>query len=459
MGYDANRQQPTSMVVDRTNGTDKIIDYAYQYYDQNGNNNGRIRTITDNYDPAYTTTYGYDDYNRLGGASNGVYSRSYTHDPWGNIKNFSGVTFNYATNGSGAPATNRISSDSAGGTFGYDNAGNMISAPGWTYSYDGANRLKQAVGGSGTSTYGYDGDGGRVRQTANGGTPLFYVRSSVLGQVVMEVNSTQGVYRSYVYSGNKLLGERSQDGNFYWLHSNHLGSSRWLTDVFGNAVYRGEFDPYGQAVYEWGLTSLNSRKFTGYERDVATGLDYANARMYSSGKGRFLQPDPMGFDSSNSHRPQTLNRYSYVHNDPANYVDPAGTSAVIWDCVTFRIVINDRWETVESCSTNDDEDDGGGGGGKSGGGRGNGISHPKAFADCMKENPGNYGEHSGAFNVDVADYISYFAYQAGISPGLLAITWGGESNFSFFPNSQAVNIPNVGETVDVGPMQLNVYYT
>jgi hypothetical protein len=41
----------------------------------------------------------------------------------------------------------------------------------------------------------------------------------------------------------------------------------------------------------------------------------------------------------------------------------------------------------------------------------------------------------------------------------LAITWGGESNFSFYPTSQAVNIPNVGETVDVGPMQLNVYYT
>jgi len=37
-------------------------------------------------------------------------------------------------------------------------------------------------------------------------------------------------------------------------------------------------DPYGKALLEWLATNdtgLNTRKFTGYERD-ATGLDYAN---------------------------------------------------------------------------------------------------------------------------------------------------------------------------------------
>ncbi|MEK7830226.1 MAG: carboxypeptidase-like regulatory domain-containing protein, partial [Acidobacteriota bacterium] len=64
MGYDDNRNQPTSMVVDRTNNpADKVVDYAYQYYDANGKNNNRIRQITDNLDTAYTTSYLYDDYN------------------------------------------------------------------------------------------------------------------------------------------------------------------------------------------------------------------------------------------------------------------------------------------------------------------------------------------------------------------------------------------------------------
>jgi hypothetical protein len=60
MGYDPNRQQPTSMKVDRVvNPADKIIDYVYEYYDPNGKNNGRIRKIFDHTDSAYTTTYVY----------------------------------------------------------------------------------------------------------------------------------------------------------------------------------------------------------------------------------------------------------------------------------------------------------------------------------------------------------------------------------------------------------------
>ncbi|MBK9316880.1 MAG: hypothetical protein IPM55_21940 [Acidobacteria bacterium] len=128
MGYNANRQQPVSMKVDRTDGSDTIIDYAYDYYDAGGHNNGRIRQITDNVDPAYTTTYAYDAYNRLTQATASAYTRFYTHDAWGNISNFSSTTFSYATNASGAPATNRISTATNDqGTVGlsYDAAGNL----------------------------------------------------------------------------------------------------------------------------------------------------------------------------------------------------------------------------------------------------------------------------------------------------------------------------------------------
>ncbi|MBK8315696.1 MAG: RHS repeat-associated core domain-containing protein [Acidobacteria bacterium] len=97
-----------------------------------------------------------------------------------------------------------------------------------------------------------------------------------------------------------------------------------MTDQNGTMVYRGEFDPYGNLVYEWGLAGLNTRKFTGYERDSNTGLDYANARMYGSGRGRFMQPDPAGLKGANRNNPASLNRYSYVNNDPVNSIDPSG---------------------------------------------------------------------------------------------------------------------------------------
>jgi RHS repeat-associated protein len=174
----------------------------------------------------------------------------------------------------------------------------MTQAGSASYSYDGANRLKMA--GGGTSTYGYDGDGKRVRVT-DGGAAVYYVYSSKLGQVAMEVNAS-GVRRAYLYAGGRQVAQQSVDGQFYWLHTNHLGSSRAMTDVNGNLVYKGQFDPYGQVLLEWGSASLNTKKFTGYERDGATGLDYADARMYNSLRGRFMQPDQLSLQSVNFSR-------------------------------------------------------------------------------------------------------------------------------------------------------------
>jgi RHS repeat-associated protein len=176
--------------------------------------------------------------------------------------------------------------------------------------------------------YGYDGDGKRVKKTENGAT-TYYVYSSKLGQSVMEVTANS-VQRAYVYGGGKLVAMQATDGQFYWLHTNHLGNSRAMTDTSGNLIYKGQFDPYGTTLTEWsgsGNTNLNSKKFTGYERDSATGLDYAQARMYNSGRGRFMTPDPIGLKGSNHKIPQSLNRYSYVGNDPINFIDPGGMIA------------------------------------------------------------------------------------------------------------------------------------
>lgn len=98
-----------------------------------------------------------------------------------------------------------------------------------------------------------------------------------------------------------------------------------MTNTSGNLTYRAEFDPYGKLLYEWSATpNLNTKKFTGYERDAGSGLDYAQARMYGSEWGRFLSPDPAGLASANAYSPQSLNRYSYVGGDPVNRVDPSG---------------------------------------------------------------------------------------------------------------------------------------
>jgi RHS repeat-associated protein len=68
----------------------------------------------------------------------------------------------------------------------------------------------------------------------------------------------------------------------------------------------------------------NGRRFHSvtYTRD-ADGNDEAMNRRYSAVSSRFSQPDPYdgSYDFMN---PQSFNRYSYVNNDPVNFVDPSG---------------------------------------------------------------------------------------------------------------------------------------
>ncbi|MDR4504842.1 MAG: RHS repeat-associated core domain-containing protein [Candidatus Scalindua sp.] len=60
---------------------------------------------------------------------------------------------------------------------------------------------------------------------------------------------------------------------------------------------------------------------TSQELDSETGLYYYGARCYDPLLVRFTTADPIVPDPTN---PQSLNRYSYVLNNPLKYIDPAG---------------------------------------------------------------------------------------------------------------------------------------
>jgi len=61
----------------------------------------------------------------------------------------------------------------------------------------------------------------------------------------------------------------------------------------------------------------NLYMFTARRYDIETGNYYYRARIYKPSIGRFLQPDPIGYDDG-------LNMYAYVGNNPVNYFDPFG---------------------------------------------------------------------------------------------------------------------------------------
>jgi RHS repeat-associated protein len=72
------------------------------------------------------------------------------------------------------------------------------------------------------------------------------------------------------------------------------------------------------------------QKFTGYERDAETDLDFAQARMYNKNHGRFTSVDPL-MASARISNPKTWNRYSYVMNNPLRFIDPDGMDVQVLD--------------------------------------------------------------------------------------------------------------------------------
>jgi RHS repeat-associated protein len=122
-------------------------------------------------------------------------------------------------------------------------------------------------------------------------------------------------------------------GQVNWIVPDHLGTPRMIADQTGSLanMKRHDYLPFGEEIgLIGGRTGLKGfmndgtrQKFTGYERDWETGLDYAKARYDASAQGRFLSVDPL-LASADVTSPQNLNRYSYVENNPLNLTDPTG---------------------------------------------------------------------------------------------------------------------------------------
>ncbi|MGE3467284.1 MAG: RHS repeat-associated core domain-containing protein [Pyrinomonadaceae bacterium] len=118
-----------------------------------------------------------------------------------------------------------------------------------------------------------------------------------------------------------------------YLTTDHLGSPRVITDSTGNVTSRRDFMPFGEDLgagvgprttgLKYSGTDNVRQRFTGYEKDTESGLDFAEARMYENKHGRFTAVDPL-MASASAGDPQTFNRYTYTGNNPINYTDPSG---------------------------------------------------------------------------------------------------------------------------------------
>src|SRR5882724_995007 len=285
-------------------GANTLADFQYQF--------NAVNNITQMIDSTGTHNYSYDSLDRLTAATHpaGQSNESYTYDDVGNrTASHQGSSYIHQP-------FNRLTAAN-GASFSYDTNGSLTSkadANGtWNYTWDYENRLKQAALSSGvTINYSYDALGRRIQRasSASGTTKFVYDGPDA----IRDLDSGGGTTADYLNGpgiDNKL--REAVGGTPAYFLTDHLGTTRALTDSSGNVTTSLTYDSFGNPS---GGSSSTRFTYTGREFDSDTSLMYYRAR-YNSLHGRFLSEDPIGFGGG-------VNFYAYIGNGAPNYKDPSG---------------------------------------------------------------------------------------------------------------------------------------
>jgi RHS repeat-associated protein len=111
--------------------------------------------------------------------------------------------------------------------------------------------------------------------------------------------------------------------NAFYFHSDHLGSSSYMTNASGKAIQHMEYLPFGETLVDEHSNSFSSPfKFNGKEFDEETGNYYYGARYYDPKWSIFISVDPMV--------EKTGDAYGYCYQNPINFTDPTGMESEGW---------------------------------------------------------------------------------------------------------------------------------
>jgi RHS repeat-associated protein len=231
------------------------------------------------------------------------------------------TTFSYDT-----AHKHAVSSLSTNESYAYDANGNMICREEnditYKQEYDLENRLISVAEvencsdtAQASTRFVYDGDGNLVMKVNPDDSATIYI-----GDIYEVDKSSAGEElgtRTYYPAG----GAMRVDGTLYYILKDHLGSASVVTKANGTPVTGAEarYYPFGEARFDTSAM-LTDKLYTG-QRDTGLGIYYYRARFYSPYINHFISADTIIPNISN---PQSLNRYSYVLDNPLKYSDPTG---------------------------------------------------------------------------------------------------------------------------------------
>lgn len=247
------------------------------------------------------------------------------YDANGNRTSFApyGTTDTYSTNNLNQYTT-RNANNAA-----YNNNGSITTGvDGSTYTYDAQNRVLTATKAGTTYTFTYDGLNRQVTRKIGAASPVYNVYDD--WDLIGEYNGGATTpFAAYLTGAGGLVKLMTPSSTYYY-YQDASGCTSHLTDNSGNLVEWYRYDLHGAPLVYDASNNLRSggsiygirHLFTGQQWYKEVGLYDLRNRFYSPDIGRFLQPDPIGFDGDQT------NLYRYCLNNPLMKFDPTGEAGI-----------------------------------------------------------------------------------------------------------------------------------
>lgn len=173
-------------------------------------------------------------------------------------------------------------------------------------------------------TYDYGPSGLRTAKNleAAGGWRHEYTWSAS-GGIPLLLAEHRGLQVSYVIygPGGTPIYQVTRDNQVIYYHQDHLGSTRYTTDAYGNPRGTINYTAHGRITTNtqspWAEQAMLG--YTGQYHDTETGYIYLRARHYDPANAQFTTLDPLVAI--------TQEPYGYTQGNPANRTDPTGMVA------------------------------------------------------------------------------------------------------------------------------------
>ncbi len=309
--------------------TDVAVDnrnFTYEYY-----GDGMIKAV--NYPNGLRSEYNYDNMNRLVNVNNKLNGSpisqfAYAYDQNSNIISATadGQTTTYEYD-----ELNRLTGIYRPGgeviEYGYDSRGNRIQATvceidpsvfvPCSFDYNPWDEMSEYTVGQDIYSYEYDPEGIRsLKLTPDANSTRYHCDDN--GLVITESDQNNVVTAQNIW-GHRALARKVSGSYYYYVYNGH-GDVIQVLDESGDQVNTYQYDEWGN-ILSCSEQIENPIRYAGEYYDQESGLYYLRARYYDPVAGRFISQDSLEGDITN---PLTLNQYIYCADNPLAYVDSEG---------------------------------------------------------------------------------------------------------------------------------------